>query len=366
MPSSASSGPADDPSGLPTAGGRWTNRPAGSNWGDFGPDDSLGRLNLLTAEKLRQGLAEVQEARAFALSLPLTLPGGTGLNANRMPPVIRPNLRQGLVNFNCRMDGIHPGSSDVMNDDLVVLHTQYSTQWDSLAHVGALFDADNDGVAEPVYYNGFRAGIEVRGPSHADDAGFATLHAESTSDATVLGISHMAEKPIQGRAVMIDLHAHLGEDFTVVGFETIRRIMAEDGVTVEPGDFVCFHTGYAEKVLTMNGDPDPEVLHHFGAVLDGRDPELLQWITDSGLAAIAADNYAVELYPATPAPAPASILPLHEHCLFKLGVHLGELWRLTPLATHLRSRGRSRFLLTAPPLNLPGATGSPVTPIATV
>jgi len=27
---------------------RWKNRPEGSTWGDFGPDDQLGRLNLLT------------------------------------------------------------------------------------------------------------------------------------------------------------------------------------------------------------------------------------------------------------------------------------------------------------------------------
>jgi len=345
---------------------RWVNRPEGSNWGHFGTDDNLGRLNLLTAEKIRQGIAEVREGRAFALSLPLDYPGGSALNANRLPPVLRPNLRQGMVNFNCRLDGIHAGSSDVMNDDLAVLHLQYSTQWDSLAHVGALFDADGDGVPEPVYYNGFRAGVEVNGPSSTDGAGFATLHGKSTSSAGALGISHMAEKPVQGRAVMIDLHAHLGDTHAIVGFETIAAIMAADNVVVEEGDIVCFHTGYAEKVLEMGGEPDPEVLHGFGAVLDGRDPALLQWITDSGLAAIAADNYAVEMYPAAPAPAPASILPLHEHCLFKLGIHLGELWRLGPLAGWLREHRRSRFLLTAPPLNLPGATGSPVTPIGTV
>ena len=34
----------------------------------------------------------------------------------------------------------HPGATDVMSDDLVVLHTQYSTQWDALGHAGALFD----------------------------------------------------------------------------------------------------------------------------------------------------------------------------------------------------------------------------------
>jgi len=55
-----------------------------------------------------------------------------------------------------------------------------------------------------------------------------------------------------------------------------------------------------------------------------------------------------------------------EHCLFKLGVHLGELWHLTPLADWLRAHGRHRFLLTAPPLRLPGAVGSPTTPVATV
>ena len=30
---------------------RWRRRPEGSNWGDFGPDDELGRLNLLTPRR---------------------------------------------------------------------------------------------------------------------------------------------------------------------------------------------------------------------------------------------------------------------------------------------------------------------------
>jgi hypothetical protein len=59
-------------------------------------------------------------------------------------------------------------------------------------------------------------------------------------------------------------------------------------------------------------------------------------------------------------------MPLHDHCLFKLGIHLGELFLLTPLADWLHQHGRHRFLLTAPPLRLPGAVGSPATPVATV
>jgi hypothetical protein len=42
------------------------------------------------------------------------------------------------------------------------------------------------------------------------------------------------------------------------------------------------------------------------------------------------------------------------------------MWLLSDLADWLRDAGRSRFLLTAPPLRLPGAVGSPVTPVATV
>jgi len=87
-----------------------------------------------------------------------------------------------------------------------------------------------------------------------------------------------------------------------------------------------------------------------------------------GVAALIADNYAVELLPAR-APAADGVyaaMPLHQHCLFKLGVPLGELWWLHDLARHLRVAGRSRCLLTAPPLRLPGAVGSPVTPVATV
>ena len=61
-----------------------------------------------------------------------------------------------------------------------------------------------------------------------------------------------------------------------------------------------------------------------------------------------------------------TLLPIHQLCLFKLGVPLCEMWYLHELATWLREHNRSRFLLTAPPLRLPGIVGSPLTPIATV
>jgi len=46
---------------------RWTQRPEGSTWGDFGPDDELGRLNLLTEEKVLQAVREVRAGKVFCL-----------------------------------------------------------------------------------------------------------------------------------------------------------------------------------------------------------------------------------------------------------------------------------------------------------
>jgi kynurenine formamidase len=75
----------------------------------------------------------------------------------------------------------------------------------------------------------------------------------------------------------------------------------------------------------------------------------------------------VEIIPASPfKPMAHALMPLHEHCLFKNGIHLGEIWYLSELARWLREHGRNRFFLTAPPLRLPGAVGSPAAAVATV
>ncbi len=348
---------------------RWKHRPPGSNWGDFGPDDQLGRLNLITREKILQGIAEVREGLAFNLSLPLDVPGGNVLNPRRYPPVLRPTLRNRQPNLNYVLAKDDPSHTDIISDDLVILQTQYSTQWDSLAHVGSLFDADGDGHPEAVYYNGYRAGEDIHGPDEASDCGafhLPPIGQQSTSHAQALGMEHMAERCVQGRAIMIDLHAHVGNQRVNVDYEMLQQIMDKDRVKIEPGDMVCLHTGFAEVLLSMNRQPDGEQLSKSCAVLEGRDPRLLQWITESQLSVLIADNYAVEAHPASSHAGHCAALPLHEHCLFKLGIHLGELWHLTPLAQWLREHRRSRFLLTAPPLRLPGAIGSPVAPIGTV
>jgi ubiquinone/menaquinone biosynthesis C-methylase UbiE len=45
---------------------RWKQRPENSTWGDYGPNDQLGRMNELTAAKVKQGIAEVKEGKLTA------------------------------------------------------------------------------------------------------------------------------------------------------------------------------------------------------------------------------------------------------------------------------------------------------------
>jgi kynurenine formamidase len=177
----------------------------------------------------------------------------------------------------------------------------------------------------------------------------------------------MAFHGVQGRGVLVDLAHHLGHDWRGVDLATLQEVMDADGVVVEPGDVLLLHTGFATEVLAMDRQPDPVRIHQMCAWLDARDDALLEWIASSGIAALVADNYAVEgMLGKDRDPSRHSFLPIHHLCLFKLGVPLGEMWYLHELAGWLREHGRSRFLLTAPPLRLPGAVGSPVTPIATV
>jgi kynurenine formamidase len=345
--------------------GRWVRRPPGSNWGEFGADDQRGRMNWVTREKVLQGIREVKEGRTFVLSLPLDYPGGNALNPRRHPPRLAATHRNGKQNFAYEVRQDNPMQTDVVCDDVVLLTLQYSTQWDSFAHVGGMFDANGDGEPEPVFYNGFRAGVEIK-PVEENSTAESWARFEGTR-AEALGIQNLAEHGVQGRGVMVDLHAHYGRKRHAVGYRDLQEILDKDEVKIEKGDIVCFHTGFAELVLELKRNPSPELLHNTCTGLDGKDEKLLQWVTDSGAAVLAADNYAVELFSTTPWKETShAMLPLHEHCLFKNGIHLGELWYFTELAKWLREHKRSRFLLTAPPLRLPGAVGSPATPVATV
>ncbi len=166
-----------------------------------------------------------------------------------------------------------------------------------MSHVGQMFDAD--GVAEDVFYNGYRAGTDIIGPILYNAKGDQTPTYQAPG-ARRLGVENMALSCVQGRAVMIDLEAHFGRSGKIVGYKDLMQVLDRDKVVIEPGDFVCIRTDFAQLLLEINKQPDPNVLFSTTSAFDGRDPKLQQWVTDSGAVALLADNYAVEVSPARP------------------------------------------------------------------
>src|SRR4029077_18255016 len=59
--------------------------PPGSTWGLFGPDDEIGMINVLTAERVLDGMRAVRRGTVFHLDLPLDafVPA---LSTNRLAP----------------------------------------------------------------------------------------------------------------------------------------------------------------------------------------------------------------------------------------------------------------------------------------
>ena len=105
---------------------------------------------------MTNAVTEVREGVAFCLSMPLDMPGGNAVNPKRLPPSFGPVYQNGEHYYNFDWDAVYPGVKDITSDECITLYSQYSTQWDSFAHVGCLFDVMEDGNEVPVYYNGFR------------------------------------------------------------------------------------------------------------------------------------------------------------------------------------------------------------------
>ncbi len=78
------------------------------------------------------------------------------------------------------------------------------------------------------------------------------------------------------------------------------------------------------------------------------------WLWDHRVAAVAADNPAMEVLKVDP-----GVGFLHRLLLPLLGMPIGEFWDLEALSEACRRHERSAFLLTSAPLYIPGGVGSP-------
>jgi kynurenine formamidase len=222
----------------------------------------------------------------------------------------------------------------VYSDDVIHMPLQAATQWDALGHV------HYDGVL----YNGCKA--------------CDTL---SEKGAARLGIEHLATPGIMSRGVLIDILKHkklerLPIDYAIT-VDDLNAACAAQGVTMKKGDIALIRTGHLHR-FTKEQDRAA-----FVGMQPGLHPSCAEWVHDHSLAAVCADNMAVEVI--TPE-GMGSDMPLAFHMLMlrDMGCPLGEMFSLDALAADCAEDGRYAFLLSAPPIAFTNAFGSPVNPLA--
>ena len=299
------------------------------NWGRWGPDDEIGTLNYITPERIAAACRLVTAGKVFALGIPLSRQGpqsGTRARFNPIHTMFRdggdaPRDAAGVA----EMQG-YGGS-----DDWIVMPLQCVTQWDSLAHI---FDSGK-------MWNGYDARLVT-------SSGAARNSIDKTKDKIV------------GRGVLLDVARHKGVShlphgyaITVADLEGTARAA---GVEVQSGDILLVRTGHMSTYLAKASwdhfdlDDSPGVSVH-----------TTPWLHARQVAAIASDNYAVEVRPSE---IPGFRNPFHVCAIPNMGLTLGEIFYLEDLAADCAADGRYAFLLVAPPLPVTGGVGTPINPYA--
>ena len=300
--------------------------PAGSSWGLFGDDDQLGTLNLLTPERVAAAAKLVRKGAVFPLNLRIDEPN---------PPLygrgaVRHHLLEGESGRDDYLDNFYP---------------QASSQWDSLRHI--LHPREG-------FYNG-------------------TAREEIVSGGGRLGVENMAQKGIAGRGVLLDVARFLegrGKplDYTtsaVIERSTLNTCLMTQGVEIRTGDILVVRTGwlawYLHKATPKQRERmSRDAMTQLRAPGIGPDEEMAEYLWDLHVAAVAADNPALEPWP----PGAGRSGFMHFRLIPLFGMPIGELWWLDDLADDCARDGVYEFFFTSAPLNVPGGVGSPPNALA--
>ncbi|WP_062466639.1 cyclase family protein [Demequina maris] len=302
-----------------------------SNWGRWGADDAVGTLNLIDDAARARAATLVRTGASISLSLPFDMNGPQRGWRRRTNPVhtmldTGTDAERGSQGFPHGIGGA---------DDVIAMPLQCSTQWDGLGHI---FD---HGLA----WNGRRAGDVV------------------TSDGDlVTGIEHAASL-VTGRGVLLDLGRHLRpdtgdlEDGYAITAEDLDCCIAAQGPTSEvaTGDIVLVRTGQLTRAKREGWG------EYAGGPAPGLSFTTATWMRARDIAAIATDTWGFEVRPNE---FDNAFQPLHQVAIPHLGLSIGEMWDLDALAEACAASSCFDFLLTAAPLPITGAVGSPVNPIA--
>ena len=299
------------------------------NWDRWGPDDVLGTLNFLDAAKRREGAVAIRRGVSFSLSLRFDMNGPQRGWRRRTNPV-HTMLDTG-TDAAAGTQGFPHGIGGA--DDVIAMPLQCSTQWDGLGHI---FD---HGRA----WNGRDAGKTVT--SEGD---------------LVTGIEHMAPY-VAGRGVLLDVGRVLGDargelpDGFAITEDHLARTIAAHRVAVGRGDLVVVRTG---RLARARRDGWGE---YAGGASPGLSFTTAGWLHRTEIAALATDTWGFEVRPNE---FDESFQPLHQIAIPHLGLLIGEMWDPDALAADCLADGVYEFWLTAAPLPITGAVGSPVNPIA--
>lgn len=304
---------------------KYSQLPEGSAWGVFGDDDGIGCLNFLTPERLVEAAQLIRTGKVFRLDAKLGF---------AKPPLFG---RASLVHK------IHP-LSPVANDDLLERYnTQEGSQWDGLGHVGH--------PALQRFYNNVSV-EDIREKGNAK-----------------LGIHRWANKVV-GRGTLIDAFAFRAAKGRPVQplktatytLDDLKGALDAQKTTLKPGSILLIRTGWMEEYekCTAEEKRDLAPFEKIQAAGIEASDEMLTWLWDNQVAAIGTDCPAVE-----PLPMDFTNLKLlHYRALPLLGLPLGELFVLAPLAEDCARDGRYEFFTVSTPLNVEGGIASPPNAVA--
>lgn len=300
-----------------------------SNWNRWGKEDQLGTLNYITDDTVAEAAREVRRGEIRSLSIPLDSDGPQRGVLGRFNP-IHYMIRDGAD----VVAGVKDPRKDHQihsTDDVAILPLQCGTQWDSLAHI----------VHHGRIYNGYPA-TEV-----------------GSGGARKNSITNAKEKFV-GRGVLLDMPRAFGKKWLEVGFpittDILERVAGKEGVEIREGDIVLVRTGRMAMAKAEGAWGD-----YSGGPTAGLSVDAAEWLFRNRVAAVAADNFAVEVLPYE---TEEILLPLHLLAIVYMGLPLGEIFDLDGLSETCTKYERHTFFFSSPPLLVSGAVGSPINPVA--